>query len=236
MEKLFLSYTYRPHPEHEADLDRLRGYVGRVIEAMGLRVIDGVNVGGRPLDAALQARIEEADGLVALMTPQADQAGAVAKPEFVESEFQYAQGQKMPTMRVQHQLLTMRGLGAANEYTPYAPGDELSVVLKLMHTIALWMREYGRVARIRIEPEDLAGRYDEEQGDRCEFQVVTARGDFRDYERVRLWLDAGAAYALLPKLKEGERVRLRIRQGGKVWQSKYHIDPFVGGVRLEERP
>jgi hypothetical protein len=236
MEKLFLSYTYRPHPDHEDDLERLRRYVVRVIEAMGLRVVDGVDVGGRPLDAALKERIEDADGLIALVTPQADDAGQVANPEFVVSEFQYAEGQKKPTMRVMHHLLAARGLGAGNEYTPYKPGGEVDVILKLMHTIALWSRDCGKVARVRIEPENLASQYDETQGDRCEFQVITTSGSYRDYERARLWVEPGAAYALLPKVREGERVRLRVKRGGKTWQSKYAIDPFVGGVSLEEKP
>jgi len=235
VEKLFLSYTYRPHPTYQADLDRLRGYVVRVIETMGLRVIDGVNVGGRTLDLALQRRIEEADGLVALFTPQSDDGGGTVDPEFVKSEFEFALGQHKPTMRVMHSALpAFRGIGGNNEYTPYKPGDELSVVLKLMHTIALWRGEYGKAARVRIEPDDLARTYDEGQGDRCDFQVITSAGEFRAYERAKLWLDAGAAYALLPKLREGERVRLRLEQRGRKWRSPYHIDPFVGGVRLEE--
>lgn len=137
MDSVFLSYTYRPHPDHEASLERLRRYVVRAVEAMGLRVVDGVDVGGRPLDEALRARIRDTDALIALVTPQADDAGAVVEPAFVLSEFQFAQGQDKPTLRVLHQALAPRGLGAGNEYAPYAPGGELDVILKVMHSIAL---------------------------------------------------------------------------------------------------
>ena len=218
METVFLSYTYRSHPDHEADLERLRRCVVRAIEAMGLRIIDGRDVGGRPLDDALQKRIEDADALIALVTPQVDGAGNVVEPAFVLSEFQYAKGQKKPTMRVLHHLMVARGLGAGNEYTHYTPGGELDVILKLMNTIALWRREYGRVSRVRIEPDDLAVRYDETQGDRCEVQVISPNGSYGDFERARLWQEPGAAYMLLPKLRERERVRLRVHQGGKTWQ------------------
>ncbi|NZD66261.1 toll/interleukin-1 receptor domain-containing protein [Rhizobium sp. WYCCWR 11290] len=236
METVFLSYTYRPHPDHQPDLEKLRSYVVRAVEAMGLRVIDGVDVGGHPLDDALRRRIEDADALIALVTPQADDAGGLADPAFVLSEFQYAMGQSKPTMRVLHHLQTARGLGASHEYTPWRPSGEVDVILKLMNTIALWKREYGQMARVRIEPEDLAARYDETQGDRCEFQVISQSGNFRDFQRASLFLEPGAAYALLPKLRVGERVRVRLRQGNTTWQSRYAIDPFVGGVRLEERP
>jgi hypothetical protein len=105
MEKVFLSYTYRPHPEHEANLERLRRYVVRTIEAMGLRIVDGVDVGGRPLDDALRKNIKDADALIALVTPQADDAGNVVAPTFVLSEFKYAERQEKPTMRVWHNVL-----------------------------------------------------------------------------------------------------------------------------------
>ena len=236
MEAIFLSYTYKPHPDHEGDLERLRRCVVRVVEAMGLRVIDGVDVGGRPLDDALKQKVESADGLIALVTPQADAEGKIDDPDFVISEFQYMEGLKKPTMRVLHHQLKPRGLGAGNEYTPYTPGRELDVVLKLMHTLALWRRDYGKVARLRIEPDELAMRYDETQGDRCDFQVITPAGAYRDYVRANLAVEPGAAYALLPKMRDGERVRLRLQQGGTTWQSKYAIDPFVGSVSLEQKP
>lgn len=236
MEKLFLSYTYRPHPQHEGDLERLRRSAVRAVEAMGLRIVDGVDVGGRPLDDALKKRIEDADGLIALMTPQSDDQGGVIDPAFVLSEFQYAEGLKMPTMRVIHHLLDPRGLGAGNEYTPYNPGSELDVILKLMNTIANWIREYGKATKVRLEPADLAIDYDETQGDKCEYQVISPSGGYREYERARMQLEPGAAYVLLPKLREGDRVRVRIRQANRIWQSRYAIDPFVGGVTLEAQP
>ena len=63
--------TYSPHSDHDADLEKLHKCVVRAVEAMGLRVVDGVDVGGRPLDDALRKRIEDADGLVALAPPSA---------------------------------------------------------------------------------------------------------------------------------------------------------------------
>ena len=87
------------------------------------------------------------DGLVALFTPQADDSGKAVEPAFVRSEFDYARGQRKPTIRVLHMAVPpFHGLGGNDEYTPYTPGDELTVVLKLMHTIALWRGEYGKAA------------------------------------------------------------------------------------------
>ena len=236
MESVFLSYTYRSHPEYDAELERLRRFVVRAIEAMGLRVIDGVDVGGRALDEALKGRIKESDALVALVTPQTDAGGNIAEPAFVLSEFQYAEGLQKPTLRVLHETLHARGLGAGNEFMPYRPGGEAEVIVKLLNTLALWRREVGRAARVRIEPEALAAQYDETLGHRCKVQVITRAGDYQEFERAKLWQEPGAAYALLPKLRDGDRVRLRLELGGKTWQSAHAIDPFVGGIRLEVLP
>jgi hypothetical protein len=231
---VFLSYTYRPHPDHKADLERLRDCVVRAIEAMGLRVLDGVHLGGRSLDE-IRNRIEDTDALVALVTPQADKAGQPTDPTFVLSEFQFAQGAKKPTMRVCHSLLAPRGLGAGNEYTPYMPGNEVDVILKLMNTIAVWRHDYGQRTRLRIEPESLAASYDETRGDECLFQLITAKGKFCPYKKTHLSLEPGAAYAVLPMLRDDDRIRLRLSQGGSMWQSRDTINPFVGSVTLQRQ-
>jgi len=234
METIFLSYTYKPHPDHVDSLDNLRRAVIRVIESMEMRVIDGVNVGGRALDAALQARIERADALLAILTPQAGPDNEIADPQFVVSEFQHANALRKPTLRLIHPALILRGLGAGNEYVQYTPGKELDVVLKLMSTIAVWKREYGRVVRVRIEPDDLASQYDESRLDVCEFQRVRD-GNFEKPQRARVSLEPGAIYAELPKLLETDRVRLSVTLSGSTWRSKNWINPFVGGVRLEKQ-
>lgn len=234
MEQVFLSYTYRPHPDHAETLDLLRRNAIRVIEAFGLRVVDGVDVGGRPLDQALQQRIEQADAFVALMTPQADDAGSIVEPLFVLSEFAHANALRKPSLRVLHEALAARGLGAGNEYAPYRPSREIDVVMKLMATLAVWKRETGRLARVRIEPERLAGGYDEARGDTCEYQRITAEGSFERFIPARVRLDPGALYAEMPMLRDDDRVRLRMRVDGRTWQARHAINPFVGGVQLEE--
>ena len=70
MKHVFLSYTYNPHPDHVAETDGLQRTVRRVIEAMDLRVLDGQDLGGRPLDAEIDKRIDDADALIALGSPQ----------------------------------------------------------------------------------------------------------------------------------------------------------------------
>jgi hypothetical protein len=235
MEKVFLSYTYRPHPDHAEETERLQRYARRVIEAMGLRVIDGVDLGGGALDDALKERISDADALIALMTPQADQANQIDEPQFVASEFTFADARQKPTLRIIHQALQPRGLGAANEYFSFAAGRELDVVFKLMNTLAIWKRELGEAVRLRLEPQDVAGRYDETQGHECEYQRITTRG-MEPWQRAIVLAEPGAAYVYLPKIRTGERVRVRLEVDGERWLSKTPVDPFVGGISIEREP
>ena len=90
MQRVFLSYTYRSHPEHASEIDALQRMIRRVIESVDLRVVDGQDLGGRALDQEIERRINESDALIALFTPQADAQGNKVLPEFVSTEFQRA--------------------------------------------------------------------------------------------------------------------------------------------------
>ncbi len=91
------------------------------------------------------------------------------------------------------------------------------------------------MARLRIEPEELAKEYDESSGHRCEFQRIRD-GKFEDFTRARVRLEPGAVFAELPKLREGDQVRLRMQVSGESWESRQVVSPFIGGVRLEKMP
>jgi hypothetical protein len=90
----------------------------------------------------------------------------------VLSEFDYANGAKKPTFRVVHKAFAPTGLNSNNEYAQFHAGMELNVVVKLMDTIAVWRLEHGTVARLRLEPDQLASQYDENQGLRVEPGVL----------------------------------------------------------------
>ena len=75
-------------------------------------MVDAQDLGGRGLDSEIQKRIGEAKATIALFTPQADAAGNVDPPQFVASEFQHARSLDKPTLRIIHNELVLRGLGA----------------------------------------------------------------------------------------------------------------------------
>jgi hypothetical protein len=232
MQRVFLSYTYQPHPDHQAEIDMLQRAARRVIEAMGLLVVDGLDLGGRALEAEIEKRIREADATVALLTPQADAAGDKVLPEFVSTEFQYARTLAKPTLRVLHTALAPRGLGANDEYVAFDSNKTLDVVLKLLQTLALWKRENGRPVQIQIQPDHLAEQFGNNRDDRCEYELlIGGRADPQPRQTTRLWPEPGAAYVYVPNFVEGAKVRVRLTVNGENWQSRFVL-PQMGGVAL----
>lgn len=231
MQRVFLSYTYHAHPEHASETDALQRTTRRVIEAMNLRVVDGLDAGGRVLDAEIDKRIREADALVALITPQADGAGNRISPEFVSTEFQTARALGKSRIRILHNELVLRGLGTGEEYVPFHPEKTLDVIMKLLQTLALWKKELGRPVQIQIQPDHLANRFDPRRNDRCEYELMIAESEALPPQATKLWPEPGAAYVYVPNFIEGAKVRVRLTVDGENWQSPFVL-PQMGGVAL----
>jgi hypothetical protein len=231
MKHVFLSYTYNPHPDHVAETDTLQRTVRRVIEAMDLRVLDGMDLGGRPLDAEIEKRILSADAMIALVTPQQDAAGNLALPEFVGTEFQFARAKGKPRLRVLHKQLAARGLGRDEEYAPFDPDKLLDVVMKLLSTIAVWKKEYGRAVQIQIQPDELASRFDSRRHDRCEYELMISPGQVLAARETILWREPGGPVVHVPNFVDGASVSVHLTVGGERWQSPF-VTPRLGGVSL----
>lgn len=231
MQRIFLSYTYRPHQDHASETDLLQRTMRRVIEAVDLRVMDGQDLGGRALDPEIEKRINDADALVALFTPQADAAGNKIAPDFVGTEFQRARALGKSTLRVLHNELTARGLGAGEEYALFQPDKMHEVIMKLLQTLALWKQECGRPINIQVMPRHLANQIDSKRNDRCEYELMIGGSPARPAQTTNLWPEPGAAYVFVPNFIEGAKLRVRLFVNGEIWQSPFVL-PQMGGVTL----
>jgi len=233
VERIFLSYTYNPHPDAAGVTDRLQRAARVVIESLGLRVLDGVDLGGRAIDAEIERRIGEADALVAILTPQPDPAGNAAPPPYVENEYQLARDRGKEAIRVLQEGLPVRGMGQQEEYIPLHAGDELSAVLKLMRTVALWKHRSGRPMRVEIEPSELGGRYRNDAfGHLCQYQVFTNYA-YSDWHPATIWAEPGATFVYLLQVPDDAKIKLRLALDGEQWESPF-CSP-TGRLRLSRR-
>jgi hypothetical protein len=232
MQQIFLSYTFNPHPDHANESVGLALAARRVIEAMGLRVLDGTRVGGRALDEEIERRILEADAFVALLTPQEGAGGTKIVPQFVMSEFQMARAMKKERIRLIHEDLDVTGLGAAEEFLPFEPGKLADAVVKLMQTIALWKKRLGRSLLIRIEPKELASKFKREGGDSCRYELKGEQGERSPELTTEIWAEPGAAFVVVPNFIEGSKVCIRLTVRDEEWQSQF-VTPQMDSIWLE---
>lgn len=233
MQRIFLSYTYAPHPDHAACLSALELHIRRVIESLELRVVDGRHLGGELLANAIEKRIKDADALIAIATPQADDKGEIEYPQYVASEFEFARAAGKPTFRVQHRLLEKpRGLGSGSEYILYDETKLLEVVMKVLHTLAVWKSERGRPVLIRIQPDELAQRFDDTANDLCEYQLLLEdQATASPLKQTTLFPEPGAAFVRVPDFIDGAKVRIHLKVQGDRWRSEF-VQPHMGGVAL----
>ena len=233
MQRIFLSYTFEPHPDHADCLKALEPQLRRVIEALELRVVDGRNLAGGGLTTEIERRISEADALIAVFTPQANAVGGIEFPHFVASEFQFAHAAGKPTFRIQHSDLgPPRGLDAGAEHMLYAQDKLLDVVMKVLQTVAIWKSERGRPVQIRIYPDELAQRFDDSRNDSCEYQLLLAnQSKPSSPQPTMLFPEPGAAYVHVPNFIPGAKVRIRLNVQGDQWRSEF-VEPQMGGVAL----
>jgi hypothetical protein len=236
MEKVFLSFTYNPHPDYAKHTKTLELYARRVIEAMGLLPIDGVNLGGGRLDVALKKRIDDCDALVALVTPQARSNGEAGSepPAFVASEFGYADDKGKQTFQVLLDCEPLRGLVANHEYARCQLPSFEDTILKLMHTLAIWKRSVGRSVRMRCEPRELAKKFNRALGHSCAYQVLDAKhAKAGEWQQTDIFPEPGAAFIHLPNVKDEDLVRVHVQVAAEHWKSDF-INPFVGTATLEK--
>jgi hypothetical protein len=188
-------------------------------------------LGGRALEAEIQKRIADADALIALFTPQADDAGNEILPEYVSTEFQRARTLNKPTFRTLHTNLAAKGLGTSDEYHRFQSDKTLDFVMKLLYTLALWRQECGRPVQIQIQPDHLAAQFGNNRNDRCEYELLIAGGTALQPQTTKVWPEPGAAYVYVPNFVEGAKVRIRLSINGENWQSPFVL-PQMGGVIL----
>lgn len=220
MESVFLSYTYTPHGDFAAITDGLVRVARTMVEALNLRVLDGIDLGGRAVDAEVTRRIQSCDALVALVTPHADQNGNVEPPPFVQGEYAQAKALGKRVIQVVHETLPLAGFGQGDEHIRVGPGGELDAATKLLRTLVLWKRELGRPREIRIEPDDLGPRIEGVADGCCQYKLMVEYTE-SNWLPAKVWHEPGAVYAYLPSVPDTSKVKLKIQLNGETWDSPF---------------
>ena len=233
MERIFLSYTYNPAAPYKQETENLIKHIKIMIDAMGLSVLDGMDIGGWAIDSEIQNRITASDGLIAVMTPWQNNQGNIAIPPYVQAEYNIAQAQKKPTIRVIHESLQVQGMFSNHEYIPHSAAHEVKTVLKLMRTISLWKKEAGHNITVEVKPSELGARFDEHNpGHQCQYQLLVDH-TYTGWNKAEFWNEPGATFAFIRNVPDESKLQLRLTLGNELWDSPF--SDSMGQITLHKR-
>lgn len=233
MERIFLSYTYNPVDAYKQETDDFIKHIKIMIEAMGLRVLDGVDIGGWAIDEEIQKRITTSDALIAVMTPWQDAHEQIVIPPYVLAEYGIAKEQRKPAIRVIHDSLSVQGMFSNHEYIQHSAASEVQTLLKLMRTIFLWKKKAGKNIQIKIKPSEIGSRYDVHSHlHQCHYQLLVDH-EQTGWKPAKLWNEPGATFAYIPNVPDESKLQLRLYLGSELWDSPF--TDSMGQITLLKR-
>lgn len=193
MRDVFLSYRY-----DDANKELARK-AEELLESHSLRAVTGDVLGGEAVTPELLHQIEEADGLVALLTRR-DQLvdGSWTTHPFCLDELKHARTKEKPAIALLEDGVKAGGMFQEHEYITFKPADPLPAFLKLSRTLWQWKLRGGRIQRVQMLPSELTQElYTKGKGCQWEYRVSNGLRDSK-------WMEAE------PR-KEGQGVFLLVR-------------------------
>lgn len=215
MEAIFVASSF-----HDDDRE-LVANVSDVIQAMGIRAEAGRNMGGEALEAGVERRIEECDGLVALFTRRRINDGWLTHP-WVMGEFGHAVARKMPAIAVVEDGIDWQATKWRDrERIVLDRNRAAEAMLALVRQIGRWRQEAGTTLQVLLNNPDVLRRYLEApDGLDISYRYIRrARpSEFRPCKTY--YLDANAIVVVVQGIPGADcTVELRIQGGSKLWRS-----------------
>jgi hypothetical protein len=216
METIFLSQSFVSD-----DRDLVDG-IDRLLTNFGLITITGHALGGAMLTPEVMDRIEQSDALVAVVTRR-DQLpdGQWTSSDWTRDEFAHAKSKDKPSVALIEGGVRLSGayLNAAYEHIPFERATLLEPFLRLSDTLRAWRDKYGRVVRVRLQPEQaaaLAGG-----GARCIYRMLNDRGVEREWQDGKVIWEAGGVFVVVRGLRERDLLQVKVEAPGTIWRSPY---------------
>jgi hypothetical protein len=214
--EVFLSYRY---DDSNAELARK---AEELLESHNLRAVTGDVLGGEAITPELLRQIEEADGLVALLTRRDQLAdGGWTTHPFCVDELKHARQKEKPAIALLEEGVKSGGMFQEHEYITFKPDDALPAFLKLSRTLWRWKLRAGRIQRVQMLPSPLTqDLYSKGQG--CQWEYRVSNGT-RDSEWVATEpRKEGQGVFLLVRIHEDTTlIEVRVRDQGTTRQTGF---------------
>ncbi|MFZ2471075.1 MAG: hypothetical protein WAW52_03940 [Methanothrix sp.] len=206
MKRIFLAFAFRDEDrELAADIEQL-------LKSHNIQAAIGERLGGLQITPAVQARIDQSDGLIGLLTRRtAIGTDRWATHEWVKDEISYARAKGKRVIALIEECVDVEGMYSTNEYIQFNRKNILKAFLDLSETVGNWKLDAGRVLKIRILPDTLANKLS--RGDyRCRYRFLI-QGRFSEWKDITLVPEIGGTFVYLDGVQEDYLIQLSIMNG-----------------------
>jgi len=214
--KIFLSFSFN----HGHELTRA---VERLLASHEIVPATGRQLGGAPVDAAVEAKILETDALISLFTKRPNPApGDTPFSQAVQQEYYIARNNKnrMQAIAVVEDGLNFQNM-SNNEQIKYDPANPLETILRLSETIAEWRQTMGQELKVQILPSTLADKLDNDEMLKCSYTLLE-KDIATPWKEVPVVSEEAGTFVYVRGVKPGQRIRLRVVEPPQkvTWQSQ----------------
>lgn len=209
---IFLAFAYR-------DEDKaLASQVERRLASQFIQVKTGERLGGGQLTPVVQKRIQDSDALIALMTRRDPlQAGGWTTHPWVKDELAWARAQGKPAITLVEDGVTEGGMFQPHEWIPLDRGNPLEAFLRLAETVAGWKQDAGRLVKVQIAPEEIAGKLGDGVAT-CRHRLFQ-QGKFTGWRDATPIPEAGGTFVYLEGVREEHLIQIEATDAGQTWKS-----------------
>jgi hypothetical protein len=215
MDSLFVATSF--HDPDRALVDE----ISSIITALGMQPVAGRNAGGEQLEQAIEKRIEDCDGLVALFTKRNEGDGWPTHP-WVMGEFGHAVTKKKPAIAiVDNEINWSSTKWAGRERIALDRALPAKAMMLLMRELSEWKRNAGiTLTAILTTVDVLKCHWEHPERFAVRYRTV-ARAKPDEYRTTNSFYRDGQAFVInLPGIPTQDHlVEMEVSCGQKKWRS-----------------
>ena len=215
--RIFVAYGYRPSDQWVKD------QVFRIVKAFGDTVVTGEDLQGQPITDGVQDRIENADGLIAMLTRREEQnLGQWSTHRWVTDELSCALANNKKVVEVRETGVDAQsGMAGGRQLITYDEAARDRCLVAIVETLGNWHRE--RFVPVQLGPPAACKKFAPNINAatfRCTYRLLV--NDQVGLEQpVPITPKAGALYVLLPNVPAKADIQIQIVNGAEIWISDY---------------
>jgi hypothetical protein len=234
LKTVFLSFSFR-------DADReLVARVEQLLASHNITVVTGRRLGGGQLTPEIMQRIDDADGLVALLTRRDQLAtGGWTTHNWVRDELNRARQSKKRAIALIETEVQTGGAYGSHEHIPLDRANPIDAFLALSETLGIWQMMSGRTTKVSIMPEALAQHPGHATGQiQCQYRFLNrSDGKSTSWKTASTFPEGGGAVAFLDNVQDDHLIQLKVNDGQTEWLSPLspqliviELKPVTGGA------